>query len=484
MVTTRRVAVVGGGISGLATAYYLRHLEGTPRPEVTLLEADERLGGKVLTRDSAGLPVDAGPDALLVGSPPLRGLVTDLGLATSLVAPRLRGAYVWSRGRLRRLPQGARFGLPEPLMPLLRSGLLSPLGALRAGLDLVLPRRRMTGDPSVGELLRSRFGREVSERLVEPLLGGVHAGRADVLSASSTIPEIDALSRDNRSLYLGLRRSLRRVPQPSEPPLQTIDGGLGRLVDALAAAIGDCDIRLGTAVTGLDRIGDRYRLGLQPASSPGAGSSVDADAVVVAAPAFVAADLVQSFSPAAAAALREIPYVDVASVNLVYPPEAVVRPLDATGFLVPPEEGRLLVGCTWLSAKWPHLADPDVMLIRGLVGRYGDQRWMRLTDDELVGRVHDELVSAMGLVRAPRQADVQRWPRALPQYTVGHGDRLERIDAGLRPVAGLLVTGAAYRGVGLAGCVAQARQTADSLAADLAGSAEWVATHDWGGVRR
>lgn len=465
MTPTPRVAVVGGGVSGLATAYFLRHREGRARCEVTLIEADERLGGKILTRHAGGLPVDAGPDAFLAGSPPLRTLVTDLGLATSLVAPAVRGAYVWSRGQLRPLPPGAQFGLPERLLPLLRSGLLSPFGVLRASLDLVLPRRRWSGDPSVGELLRSRFGREVFERLVEPLLGGVHAGRADVLSAYSTVPQIDALRRRDRSLYLGLRRSRRRAGQSSGSPLQTVDGGLGRVVDALAEAIGDCDVRVGVAVTALHRVGERYRLELEPAAS------VDADAVVVATPAFAAADLVEPFSPAAAMGLREIPYVDVASVTLAYSPDAVTRPLDATGFLVPPAEGRLLVGCTWMSAKWPHLADRAVVLIRCLVGRYGDQRWMHLTDDDLVRQVHGELVRAMGLARAPRQAHVQRWPRALPQYTVGHRDRLERIDAGLRQVPGLRVTGAAYRGVGLAGCVAQAQQTADAVVADLAGRA-------------
>lgn len=459
---TARVAVIGAGISGLTTAYLLRRREGPARPDVVLIDADGRLGGKVLTRESCGLPVDAGPDGFLCRSPQMRALVEDLGLAPALVAPGVNGSYLWCRGRLRPLPPGAQFGIPDRLLPVLRSGMLSPRGALRASLDLVLPRGQLPADPSVGELLGSRFGRQVLERLVDPLLGGVHAGRADLLSARSTIPDIEALSRRGRSLHLALRRRARQGTPPSGPAFQTIDGGLGRLIDALAAGIEGCDVRLGARATALHSNGQGYTLALE------GGSSIDADAVVLATPAFAAADLLEPLSSPAAAALREIPYADVASVTLAYAPHAVTRPLDATGFLVPPAEGRLLVGCTWVSAKWPQPADQPVVLMRCLVGRYGDRRWMQLSDEEIVRRVHEELVSAMALADRPQQAHVQRWPRALPQYTVGHGDRLERIDAALRQVPGLRVTGAAYRGVGLAGCVAQAQQTADAVAAELA----------------
>jgi oxygen-dependent protoporphyrinogen oxidase len=457
MQTPQRVVVVGGGVSGLATAYFLRR-RGGPEVEVMLVEGSDRLGGKVLTQQVAGHPVDAGPDALLVRMPVMASLLVELGLTDAVVAPGAPGACVWSRGRLRPLPRSTLFGVPQKLLPLLRSGLLSPVGVVRAAADLVLPRRRQRvgEDLSVGALLRPRLGAQVFDRLVDPLLGGVYAGRADLLSARSVVPEIEAIARAHRSIYLAARGR----PGPSTlagPSLVTLDGGLVRLVDALVAAGNGCPLELGAAVAGLSRHGEGYRLRLAD------GRSLDAEAVVLATPAFVTAELLAEIAPAAAAAAAEVPYADVASVTLVYPREALRRDLDATGFLVPPSEGLMLVGCSWLTAKWPHLADPAVVLVRAMVGRYGDRRFTRLSDEELVEQVHSELVLTMGLTAAPKEASVQRWPRAMPQYTVGHQRRLERIDDELARLPGLLVTGAAYRGVGLASCVGQAERTATDL---------------------
>ena len=452
-----RVVVVGGGVSGLATTYFLQRRGGS-EVDVRLVEASGRLGGKVLTQQVAGHAVDVGPDALLVRVPAMASLLTELGLTDAVVAPGASSACVWSRGRLRPLPPGTLFGVPQKFLPLLRSGLLSPLGVLRAAADLVLPRRRAQAgdDASVGALLRPRLGAQVFDRLVDPLLGGVYAGRADLLSARSVVPEIDAVLRAHRSIYLGSRGR----PGPSTgagPAMVTIDGGLVRLVDALAAAIAGGSLELGTGVADLSRRGDGYRLVLAD------GRALEADAVVLATPAFVTADLLSAAAPMAAAAAAEIPYADVASVTLVYPREALSRDLDATGFLVPPQEGLMLVGCSWLTAKWPHLADPAVVLVRALVGRHGDGRFAALTDEELVERVHSELVLTMGLGAGFKEAKVQRWPRAMPQYTVGHQSRLDRIGGELVDLPGLFVTGAAYRGVGLASCVGAGERTATDL---------------------
>jgi oxygen-dependent protoporphyrinogen oxidase len=300
----------------------------------------------------------------------------------------------------------------------------------------------------------------VFDRLVDPLLGGVYAGRADLLSARSVVPEIDAILRAHRSIYLGTRGR----PGPSTdagPTMVTLEGGLIRLVDALVAAINGSPFELGTGVADLSRRGDGYRLILAD------GRALDADAVVLATPAFVTADLLRDIAPAAAATAAEIPYADVASVTMVYPREALSRDLDATGFLVPPSEGLMLVGCSWLTTKWPHLADPALVLLRAMVGRHGDRRFTALSDEDLVERVHSELVLTMGLTAAFKEAKVQRWPRAMPQYTVGHQSRLERIDGELEALPGLFVTGAAYRGVGLASCVGAGERTATDLLAWL-----------------
>ena len=454
-----RVVIVGGGISGLATAHAIHRRLGAG-VLLAVVESGSRLGGKVANQQFSGHLVDTGPDALLVRVPAMAALLEDLGLSDQIVAPAALGAHVWSRGRLRRLPTGTLFGVPDRLLPLLRSRLLSPAGLARAALDLVLPRRRTVAhDPSIADLVTPRLGSQVFDRLVEPLLGGVHAGRAAELSARSTVPDIAALARKNRSLYLGLRRLRRHAPPASGAPvLITLAGGLVRLVEALVARMGEVDLRVDSTVSLVARDGDGYRVDLVD------GTSIAADAVVLATPAFVTAGLLADLAPDAATLLSAVPYVDVATIWLAYPRSAMGRPLDGTGFLVPPEEGKLLVGCTWSSAKWPHLADDALVLIRCMVGRRGDPRWLSMDDDTLVRRVHDELVEAMGVTASPVHQSIQRWPQAMPQYLVGHQGRLDALDASMRDLPGIYLTGAAYRGVGIASCVADAGRIAAAVA--------------------
>lgn len=466
----RRVVVVGGGISGLATAYYLTHppspCGAVPQvtiPQVTVLESGARLGGKILTADVAGFAVDTGPDGLLARTAVVEQLLRDLALFDRLSQPAKRRAYVWTRGALRPLPPISLLGVPDTPLPLLRSRVLSPWGALRAGADFVLPQQSLPPDPTIAQLLRPRFGREVFDQLIEPMLGGVHAGRADVLSARSVVPEVYAVARASRSTYLALRRR-GRVPGRGLG-MVTMPGGLTTLVDSLRTSLtqAHADLRTGAQVTAIERAGAGFRLRLAE------GDPVDADAVVVATPAFAAGPLVEPLSQSAAAALDGIPYVGVATVLLAYPASAVQRPLDGTGFLVPPKGGRLLVGCTWSSAKWPHLADEEFALFRCSVGRHGDQRWADLDDEELVDRVHAELATSVGVSHRPVAVHLQRWPLAMPQYTVGHEHRLTSLATALRSLPGLYVTGAAYRGVGIASCISQAAQVAATVAAGLDG---------------
>ncbi|HET9656825.1 MAG TPA: protoporphyrinogen oxidase, partial [Kineosporiaceae bacterium] len=491
MRTGRRVVVVGGGISGLAAAYFLthraRHTAGdgddhapqadgdaagphllADRPQVLLLEAGHRLGGKIRTAGLAGHPVDTGPDAILARAAVVENLLRDLGLVGSLSHPGSRRAYVWTRGELRPLPPTSLFGVPDTPLPLLRSRVLSPWGALRAGADFVLPRQALPPDPTIAQLLRPRFGREVFDQLVEPMLGGVHAGRADVLSARSAVPEVYLAARGSRSTYLALRR--REAPTGRGLGMVTLSGGLTQLVTTLRDRLeaSGVQVRTGSGVTSIERTGTGYRL--QVGGQSGEVESVEADAVVLATPAPVTGSLLQPLVPAATAALAGIPYVGVATVSLAYPLEAVGRPLDGTGFLVPPKEGRFLVGVTWSSAKWPHLADDRVALFRCSVGRHGDQRWTDLPDEDLVDLVHRELVESMGMSGLPVAHQIKRWPGAMPQYTVGHEHRLVAVAHELGSLPGLHLTGAAYRGVGIASCISQAADVADALTAWLGGA--------------
>lgn len=476
--TRRRIGIIGGGISGLATAYFLSTVDGPISPEITLIEATGRLGGKVRTESFADLSVDVGPDALVVRSSEMTSLLSRLGLADATVAQSKLGAYVLCAGKLRRIPSGTTAGVPGRLLPVLRSRILSPVGLVRAGLDLVAPRFQLPPDPTVGQLLRPRFGGQVFRRLVDPLVGGLHAGHADLLSARSTVPEIAAVAGRSRSLYLGLRQGRRALARATASSgisggagagggqgfsMVSIEGGLGRLVEAMAARLPADSVRSGIAVATLRRCPDGgYDITLAD------GETITVDAVVVATPAFVTASLMARLAPPVADALRDIAYADVATVTLRYAPETVGRPLDGTGFLVPPSDGSLVVGCTWLARKWPHLASCPDTLIRCAVGRYGGRTPIPPTDDALVRRVHDEISGVLRLTAGPRQSLVQRWPRSMPQYTVGHADRLDRIEQALRRVPNLHLTGAAYRGMGLATCIDQARKTANEVVTRLA----------------
>lgn len=420
-----RVAVVGGGITGLATAWFLRRR--APGAAVTLYEAGERLGGKIQTDRLGGQPVELGPDTFLARVPWAVELCRQLGLGDELVAPATGKAYVWTRGRLRAIPHGTVFGVPRRLAQL--RGVVSAPGRARAALDLVMPASRFGVDPSVADVVGTRLGPEVLERLVEPLIGGIHAGRADRLSFRSVAPQVPL---DGRSLMRALRRS--DAARPGEGPVFLgLRRGLGRLVERLVECLDGVDIRLASPVTSLD--------------------ALDADAVVLTIPPPAAAPLV----PDASGDLGAIPYASVVTVTLSYPPMV----LDGSGFLVPRVDGRLLTACTWTTAKWGRAGDPT--LLRASAGRIGDERALDLDDDTLVERLHGELAEAMHLPAPPGDRLVRRWPRALPQYDVGHDARVTRIENALPP--NVFVAGAAYRGVGIASCIRQAELVAEKVGA-------------------
>lgn len=424
---TRRVTVVGGGITGLAAARAL--VQGGA--DVTVLEASSRLGGRIEPATVGGVTVEGGPDAFLARVPEAVALAQEVGLGDELVAPSPGGALVWSRGRLRPFPEGVLLGVPVDIVGVARSGILSPAGLLRAGLDLVLPATRWDGDASVAELVGRRFGVEVVERLVDPLIGGINAGRSEELSAEAVAPQVVAAARARRSLLLGARS--QRV-RSDGPVFLTVRSGLSTLVERLAAGV---DVRLGHEVHELD--GD----------------------TILTVPAAVAAGLVEQRAPEAAAELRAIRSVSVGMVLLAYDEAAVSRPLDATGFVVPRVEGKLLTACSFATSKWPHWKVPGRVVFRASVGRSGDDRWQQLDDDTLVARVHDELAEMVGLRDVPVDAHVRRWFDAFPQYDVGHLARIERIERALPP--GVLVAGASYRGLGLPACIRQGQAAAARL---------------------
>ena len=435
-----RAVVVGGGIAGLAAAWQLLR-SGV---HVTLVEAADRVGGKIVTEEVDGRPVDLGPDAFLARVPDGVELCRELGLGGELVAPATSGAAIWTRGRLRPLPAELVLGAPTGLASLARSGILGPAGLARATLDLVLPGQGGDEDRSVGALVTARFGRQVHERLVDPLLGAIHAGPSGQLSARAAAPQLAAAARARRSLLLGLRAQQRGGgPAGDQPVFLSLLGGLGRLAQRLEEALraGGAELELGTSVTALP--------------------PPDADVTVLATPAPAAADLLAGPSPDAAGELRAVDHASVVLAVLCYPAAALPRPLVGTGFLVPRGEGRLLTACSFASSKWPHWAAPRQVVLRASAGRWGDERALDMDDDELVGRLHEELAQALSLRTGPDVARVARWPRAFPQYRVGHLERVERIEALVaRDLPGVVLAGAAYRGLGVTACIGQGRAAA------------------------
>lgn len=457
------VGVVGGGITGLTAAWTLAEAG----VDVVVLEARKRLGGVIRTDLVEDVPVEAGPDAFLAGDEVL-ALCASVGLKDDLISPAVFGAYIWSRGGLRRLPPGVVLGLPARPLQAARAGLLSPLGAVRAGAEVFLPGPLDGPDVAVGALIRRRFGREVLERLVDPLLAGRRAGHPDDMSLRAAEPRVDTLARSHRSLLVGLGRERRSGRLPAgPPPFLAPSGGMERLVDALAgglrARLGPGCIRTGSPVAGVSARGGGMRLELD------GGGAVHVDGVVVCVPAPHAARLVRGLSGDAGRELDGIPFASTAVVTFVYPPGSFELPSNGSGFLVPGSEGRTMAACTWYSVKWPASSPADGgIVVRAFVGRAGIDPALRLDDEALAALLQSELADALRPRTDPRRACVTRWEGSLPQYRVGHEERVARIEDALSGHPRLALAGAAYRGSGIPDCVSGARAAARRMLRALA----------------
>jgi protoporphyrinogen/coproporphyrinogen III oxidase len=464
-----KVVVVGGGIAGLAAAYRLVRAHdpadrtGAAGPQITLLEGEDRLGGKIRTAVFAGRALDVGAEALLARVPAGLELCHELGLEHDLVAPASDQPYVWT-DRLRPLPPRLMAGVPDGSQAVLGSGILSPFGLARAGLDLIVPARRPTDDVSIGSLVRRRLGGQVLERLIDPLLGGIHAGNCDELSVRATAPQLEAALKARRSLVRGLRAlSGGSLPAPTGPTFLTLSGGLEEMVRALRERLGTVELRTGSRLQSVDSVpGGGVRLTLA------GGEILRADQVILAVPAFAAAAVLGAACPVAAAELEQIRYASVATIVLSYPVEAFERPLAGSGFLVTRGRGRTITACTWSSAKWPQLVG-DTVLLKCSAGHAGDRAALDLDDEQLISAARMDLAWAMKLRAEPLEQRVFRFERALPQYAVGHLERVARIDAALGSLAGVSLCGAAYRGVGVAACIRDGQLAADSVLTALSG---------------
>jgi protoporphyrinogen/coproporphyrinogen III oxidase len=456
-----RVVIVGGGIAGLAAAYFLRDQAAS----VTVLEGAARIGGKLAVAEVAGTEVDTGAEALLVRRPEAIDLITELGMADQLVYPGTTTARIWTRGTFRSLPRRQFMGVPGDLGELARSEIVSPKGLARAREDATLPPTKRTADVAVASYVGARFGPEVVDRLVEPLLGGVYAGRPEQLSYEATLPALAQASLNHASLADAVTDLLPVAAATPAPVFTTLTGGAGTLPPALAKASG-ANVRTKATVRELARTAaGGWRLTVGPAIAP---EYVEADAVILALPARPASRLVAQLPGATPAAdLAAIEYASMAIVTLAYESAAFPEPLTGSGYLVPAVDGRPVKAATFSTVKWPHLfakQPGELHFIRCSIGRIGEEAVLQRDDADLVSLAAADLAAATGVKGAPLASHATRWGGGLPQYTVGHLDRVSRIRAWAATTGSLAVCGAAYDGIGVPACIASARLAAEQVA--------------------
>ncbi|WP_406179612.1 protoporphyrinogen oxidase [Streptomyces canus] len=463
-----RVVVIGAGIAGLAAAHRLTRRGA----RVTVLEASDRVGGKLLPGEIAGARVDLGAESMLARRPEAVALAREVGLDDRLQPPATATASIWTRGALRPMPKGHVMGVPGTAEAL--AGVLSEEGLARIGQDAELPRTEVGDDVAVGAYVAARLGREVVDRLIEPLLGGVYAGDAYRISMRSAVPQLFQVARTHTSLTQGVREIQARMAanQQTGPVFMGIEGGVGTLPLAVADSVRarGGEIVTGAPVTELRR---------EPSGGwrvVAADRVLHADAVIVAAPAPAAAGLLRAEAPEAATELDTVEYASMALVTLAYRRSGTALPA-GSGFLVPPVDGRTIKASTFASQKWGWIADenPDVVVLRTSVGRYGETKILERDDTALVDVSRHDLREATGLDATPLETRVTRWTDGLPQYPVGHHARVARIREHVAKLPGLAVCGAQYDGVGIPACIASAYAAVDQIQGDLTAVRELTA---------
>lgn len=459
------IAVVGGGISGLAAAH--RILELDPTHDVHVFESTSRPGGWIRSETIDRFVIERGPDAILTEKRAAIDLAVRVGLASDIVSTResARGAYVVAHGKLEKIPEGFSLLAPTSFPAFLRSPILSPRGKARALFDLVLPRGPRRDDESLASFVERRFGRELLDRLAQPLVSGIYGADASRLSLRATMPRFLDLEASDRSVIVGLRRSQARRPEGRSESgaryglFASFRKGMQMLPDAVARVLGD-RVHLGATVRGIERHASGFRLRLDETTQA-------FDAVIVATPAYRSAELLASIDSELSALLAQIEYGSAATTTFVWPRRAIPHPLDASGFIVPVIEKRDVLASTFASVKWPGRAPDDEVIVRVFHGGPGKEDLVAREDDGLLDDARRELRALMGITAEPSLVRVDRFARAMPRYEVGHLERVAAIDGRIRAVPGLSLAGNAYRGVGIPDAVRSGETAAESIVETL-----------------
>ena len=465
----KKVVIVGGGITGLSAAFYMQkeaREKGLPL-DVLLVEASNRLGGKIQTVRRDGFIIERGPDSFLIRKKSIGILAEDLGIEDELVKNATGKAYIFVNGQLHPIPGGSIMGIPTEMGPFLKTGLFSLTGKLRAAGDFVLPRKPIEGDQSLGQFFRRRLGGEVVEKLIEPLLSGVYAGDIDHMSLQSTYPQFSEVEKNHRSLILGMKKTApKKTPSTNasstkkEGAFHTFRNGLETLVEALEPKLDPGSVLKGVRLESIERIGEKNYLKLNN------GQKIEADAVIMTTGHAMASTL---FAPHGLLQdLGEMPSTSVATVALAFPEESVVQDKEGTGFLVSRSGDYSITACTWTHRKWPTSTPEGKVLIRAFVGRVGDEAIVDLPDDEIEKIVLADLSSIIDIKGKPDFTVITRWKEDRPQYQVGHKQRIEGARKELADnFPQVKLAGASYAGVGLPDCVDQGKAAVAEVIQEL-----------------
>ncbi|MEH7381631.1 protoporphyrinogen oxidase [Bacillus sp. JJ1533] len=463
--SNQKVVVIGGGITGLTVAYYLQKeaREKGLNITCTLIEASHRLGGKVQTVERDGFVIERGPDSFLARKKSASRLVNEVGLGDKLVNNTAGKSYVLVGGKLHPMPGGSIMGIPTQIGPFITTGLFTPIGKLRAAMDFVLPRTTGEGDQSLGQFFRRRLGDEVVENLIEPLLSGIYAGDIDQLSLMSTFPQFYQVEQKYRSLIVGMKQTTPPKPKPngetkSAPKGQflTVTTGLQSFIDAIEAKLEPGTVFKGIKVEGIEKHSHHYLIKLNN------GEEMTADSVVVATPHHVTQSIFNQYS--FFDSFKEMPSTSVATVAMAFPEEAIKKDIDGTGFVVSRNNDYIITAVTWTHKKWPHTTPEGKVLLRCYVGKAGDEAIVDQSDEEIIKVVLDDLNKTMNITDQPEFSIVTRWKDAMPQYTVGHKDRVEHVKNNVEEhLPGVFLAGSSYEGLGLPDCIDQGEKAVTNV---------------------
>ena len=467
----RRIVVIGGGISGLAAAHRLTELK--PPSRVTLIEASARLGGTIRTDERDGFLLERGPDSFISEKPEAVALAKRLGLESRLIETNeaQRRSFIVRNGRLRAVPEGFQLLAPSRIWPFLTTDIFSLVGKVRMAADLILPRKSANGlsDESLSSFVRRRLGREALERMAQPMVGGIYTANPETLSLRTTLPRFLDMEREHRSLILAMLRKARSQADVEKSGTSgaryslflSFDRGTEVLVKSLEHALeqadAQVDIKKNTRVQSLSWTGASWTIQTQT------GETLAADALCLAVPAHVAAQLLSNVDVELSTQLSQIKYASTATINLAYRRAAIQHPLDGFGFVVPFIEKRSLIACTFSSVKFAGRAPEDHVLLRAFVGGALQPEMFALEKTEMLTRVERDLRELLGINDKPVFAEVTKWQDSMPQYEVGHLDRVEHIDDELSQIPALALAGNAYRGAGIPDCIRSGEKAAELL---------------------